>query len=126
MSLDVYLHTPITKPADECSCPHCEGHGQVGGETVYDANITHNLGAMAREAGVYAAMWRPDENGMVTAADLIAPLEAGLALLEDDPDRFRAMNPPNGWGSYDGLVRFVRRYLTACRENPTATVVVSR
>ena len=126
MSLDVYLHTPITKPADECSCPFCEGHGQEGGAEVFSANITHNLGGMAREAGEYAAMWRPDENGMRTASDLIAPLEAGLAALEADPDRFMAMNPENGWGSYDGLVRFVRRYLEACRENPECTVYACR
>lgn len=123
MSLDVYLLSPGINH-ERCACPHCDG--DVEGETVYEANITHNLNSMAEAAGIYAALWRPDENGMATAADLIAPLDFGLALLLGDPGRFEAMNPPNGWGSYDGLVSFVRRYLAACRENPTCTVEVSR
>ena len=28
---------------------------------VFSANITHNLGKMADEAGIYKALWRPDE-----------------------------------------------------------------
>lgn len=29
-------------------------------------------------------------------------LDAVITQLEADPERFRAMNPPNGWGCYDG------------------------
>lgn len=93
---------------------------------VYDDNITHNLGAMAREAGVYLALWRPDEVGITTAAQLIEPLRAGLETLEGDPERFKKFNPKNGWGSYDGLVSFVRNYLAACIEHPGATVRACR
>lgn len=107
MSLDVYL-TAI-RPT-----------------TVYDRNITHNLGAMAKEAGVYEHLWHPDEIGVTKAQQLIAPLTAALTLLRVDPDRFRALNPENGWGSYDGLVSFVSEYLTACVENPDADIRVSR
>jgi hypothetical protein len=89
---------------------------------VYDANITHNLGEMAGAAGIYQHLWRPEEVGITTAAQLIEPLRAGLSVLESGPERFRQYNPSNGWGSYDGLVRFVREYLEACEENPEATV----
>lgn len=126
MSLDVYLTTPITKPQDECACPHCPGHGQVGGDTVFSANITHNLNTMADAAGIYGVLWRPAENGVATAQDLIAPLEEGLTTLNADPERFYAMNPANGWGSYDGLLAFVKDYLRACRENPECEVRVCR
>ncbi len=30
---------------------------------VYSANITHNLGEMADKAGIYYALWRPEEKG---------------------------------------------------------------
>lgn len=30
----------------------------------YHANITHNLGKMAEAAGIYHALWRPDEIGI--------------------------------------------------------------
>lgn len=92
----------------------------------YSANITHNLGQMAAEAGIYKALWRPEEIDITTAAQLIQPLSDGLALLEADPARFKAFNPPNGWGDYDGLVTFVRDYLRACKAWPAAIVEVSR
>ena len=90
---------------------------------VFEGNITHNLGRMAAEAGLYTYLWRPYVH---VAQDLIKPLEAGLGLLKSNPKRFKAFNPENGWGDYDGLVKFVERYLEACRENPDATIEVSR
>lgn len=107
MSLDVYL--TAVRPT-----------------TIYDRNITHNLNRMAGEAGVYEHLWRPDEIGVTKAAQLIEPLRAGLAKLIAEPDRFRAFNPANGWGDYEGLVAFVQEYLHACEENPDADVSVSR
>jgi hypothetical protein len=93
---------------------------------VYECNITHNLNRMADEAGVYKHLWRPDEIGVTTAHELIEPLRAGLARLESDPERFKKLNPENGWGSYEGLVNFVTEYLAACEAHPEATVRVSR
>lgn len=93
---------------------------------VFDSNITHNLGKMADKVGIYYHLWRPDEIGIHKAEQLIEPLERGLKFLLDDPDRFRAFDPANGWGDYDGLVRFVDGYLTACRENPDADVRANR
>lgn len=95
-------------------------------DEVYSRNITHNLNKMAAEAGIYAALWRPDESGFTHAQQLIAPLEQGLALLKSDPDRFRQFNPENGWGTYESLLDFVADYLHACREWPSASVEVSR
>ena len=107
MSLDVYL--TAVRPT-----------------TVFDYNITHNLNKMADAAGIYQHLWRPDELNITRAEQLIAPLTDGLALLENDPERFRQFNSPNGWGDYDGLVVFVRAYLDACKQNPDAEVSVSR
>lgn len=93
---------------------------------VYAANITHNLGTMANDAGIYQHLWRPEELGITYARDLIEPLQTGLRLLVSDPDRFRKHEPDNGYGTYDGLVRFVRAYLWACVDSPDAEVRVSR
>jgi hypothetical protein len=92
---------------------------------IYDANITHNLGRMAREAGIYDCLWHPSEAGITKASQLIEPLRAGLALLKSDPARFEAFNAPNGWGLYKHFVPFVERYLAACEENPDADVEAS-
>jgi hypothetical protein len=94
--------------------------------TVYEANITHNLGAMANEAGIYQHLWRPEEIGITKAAQLIEPLRAGLALLKTEPQRFEKHNAPNGWGLYEHFVPFVENYLAACEEHPDAARHVSR
>jgi len=93
---------------------------------VYWANITHNLGQMAEEAGIYKALWRPDEIGITHAAQLIEPLRAGLSLLKSDPARFEKFNAPNGWGMYEHFIPFIEKYLEACQANPDAEVSVSR
>jgi hypothetical protein len=95
-------------------------------ETVYSANITHNLNKMAEEAMLYNCLWRPDKHGITHAHQLIPLLKVGLSLLQSEPERFEAFNPSNGWGDYDGLVRFVAAYLTACEQYPSAEVSVSR
>lgn len=93
---------------------------------VFDYNITHNLGSMADKAGLYYAMWRPDEKGWKVAKDLIKPLEAGVKKLKADPAGYKEMNPDNGWGSYDGLLHFAEAYLQACTDYPEAEIEVSR
>lgn len=89
-------------------------------------NITHNLGKMAVEAGIYDALWRPDENGFKHASEIIAPLEAGLAVLKADPRRFKKFDDSNGWGTYRQFVPFVEEVLEACKANPDAEIEVSR
>lgn len=94
--------------------------------TVFHANITHNLNQMADAAGIYAVLWRPNEHGVTEAAQLIEPLRVGLQLLKAKPEHFKQFNPPNGWGDYDGFVEFVAEYLRACETWPSARVEVWR
>lgn len=107
MSLDVYLEA--VRPTG-----------------VYWDNITHNLGVMAKEAGLYEALWRPDEVPIDSAAFLAVHLREGLARLKAEPERYRKLNPENGWGSYERLVEFVEKYIAACEANPDARIRVSR
>lgn len=93
---------------------------------VYSANITHNLGAMAGEAGIYEYLWRPEEIGITKAKQLIEPLAAGLEKMKADPIKFAAFNATNGWGTYKQFVPWIERYLQACRENPEADVTTDR
>ena len=95
-------------------------------DTVFNANITHNLTAMADAAGLYRVLWRPDELGITKACALIEPLRTGLLKLLGDPAGFRALNPSNGWGTYESLVDFVTKYHAACLEHPDAVIGVSR
>ncbi len=95
-------------------------------DEVFSANITHNLTTMADEAGIYKCLWRPDELGMTKAKQLIAPLRFGLELMQREPERFKKLNPSNGWGSYDRFVPWIAKYLAACEEYPEADVRVCR
>ena len=95
-------------------------------ETVYDANITHNLGKMASEAGIYEALWRPEEIGKTNASEIVELLEKGLTDLKSKPEYFEQFNSPNGWGMYENFVLFVEKYLEACKEYPEADIYVSR
>lgn len=100
----------------------------LGKETdeVYCSNITHNLGTMAAQAGLYEVLWRPEEIGITKAKDMVSKLALGLNTLKDNPSKYKEYNPVNGWGDYEGLVNFVDNYLTACIEYPEADVNVSR
>lgn len=95
-------------------------------DIVFDANITHNLGQMAEVAGLYRALWRPEDLGFVRARELVDPLVNGLSRLEEMPDHFRKFDPTNGWGTYETLVEFVRNYLRACTQYPDAKIDISR
>lgn len=94
--------------------------------SIFEQNITHNLGAMAKEAGIYMHLWRPDELGITKAGELILPLKKGLKLMKSNPKRFKSLNPKNGWGSYDRFVPWIERYIEACEDYPDADVEVSR
>lgn len=93
---------------------------------VFTANVTHNLAEMADKAGIYKHLWRPEELGITHARELIDPLCEGLKKMKADPDGFRELNPPNGWGSYDRFVPWIEEYISACEKNPDAEISISR
>jgi len=111
MSLNVHLELSIDTGGPE---PH-----RV---EFFSGNITHNLNEMADAAGIYKALWHPDEVGITVASDLITPLTSGLEKMRSEPEQMRQHNPPNGWGTYEGLMRFVDEYLEACVAHPKADV----
>ena len=92
---------------------------------IFRGNYTHNVGKMASAAGIYQAVWRPEELGITLAGQLIEPLRAGVEKMESDPDKFKKLNPANGWGSYAPFLAWLKEYLAACEENPLAEVSVS-
>lgn len=108
MSLDIFLRSPAED------------------KVLFSANITHNLGTMAKEADLYKYLWRPEENGVEYARQLLSPLAMAIFSMEDDPQRFKDFNAKNGWGTYDDFLPWLRKLLDACLEYPTALIWVSR
>jgi hypothetical protein len=115
MSLDIDLITP------QCDC--C---GR-GGDSVFETNITHNLTTMARAAGIYEIVWRPEQcDDVSVAGDIVDRLSAGIRELDGNQDKYEAYNAENGWGLYKHFVPFLEQYRDACVKYPTATIEVSR
>ena len=141
MSLDVYLVKKYKKIDLETN------ESEIINETLYTANITHNMTKMADACGLYDVLWRPyrlDSNWdpkleknsdkeyefesavTVKAAELIETLEKGLEELENNPEKYKKFNPENGWGTYATLVNFTKKYITACKKYPTSIVETCR
>jgi len=93
---------------------------------IYSANVTHNLTEMADAAGIYYAIWRPEEKGYNLAKEIVRPLANGLKKLKSRPSYFKKFDPPNGWGSYEYFVPFVENYLAACKKYPNSKISVDR
>lgn len=110
MSLDVYLIDPNQEEDDN---------------ELYWANITHNLNKMAEEAGIYKALWHPEDIGAKHAKDIIEIVEEGLIDIIRRPGHYQKFNSPNGWGTYRHFIPFVAKYLIALKEHPEAIIVVS-
>lgn len=93
---------------------------------VFGKNITHNLGEMADKAGIYYALWRPEEKGWDKAIDIVPVLEKGLDKLKKKPDYYKKFDSPNGWGTYKHFVSFVEEVLENCKKYPNAAIYASR
>ena len=120
MSLDVYLSRKRYLSYDKGETYIEED------EEVYWANITHNLNKMAMKAGIYYALWRPEEINCKYAKDIVPYLTKGLKYLKTAPEKYSKFNSPNGWGLYEHFVPFVEDYLNACIEYGDFKIEVSR
>lgn len=84
-------------------------------------NMTNNVAPMWRAAGA------PVHDFHGELAHICLPvLRDAIAKMQADPDTFRAMNPENGWGSYEGCLAFLRELADDFEAHPRATVVVGR
>ena len=97
---------------------------------IFSINITHNLIEMASEAGLYQCLWHPEQevppSNKVIANQLIKPLATGLFNLKNNPEKFKKLNPVNGWGTYEGFIQSVSEIYEACLEHPKANVKIYR
>lgn len=122
MSLDIYFYN---RAKEKKECFHCGSEYWIS-EELFSQNITHNLGKMAQEAGIYDVVWRPDENGIDSPKEMIDALERGINLMKADPARFKKFDAPNGWGTYEHFMPWLYNLLSACKEYPDAEIRVSR
>lgn len=88
-----------------------------------DWNYTSNVSGMWRRA-------MPETDGLYgfdgkQAGEVLPALVRGIRDMEDNPAPYRAMNPSNGWGSFDSQLAALRELADAFRAAPKAIVRVS-
>lgn len=73
-------------------------------DTGLDWNYTYNIQAMTAKAGLRSLM---ELDGCSTrqAAHILSSV---IHNMEATPDEYRALNPKNGWGDYDGFLERLR------------------
>lgn len=103
--------------------PGCEGCGCAGHE-LGDWNLTYNLSPMLRAAGFPG--WREvvgnDLDPRPTGKRVADVMEPVITELLAHPAKYKAMNPENGWGSYDLAVKALSDCVEVLRAHPDAVV----
>ena len=103
MGVDLYLR--------ETPCETC-GHQRED----FEINYTYNA----------APMWYriyPDDHHMVdidgmTGEEAYPKLVFAREFMEKNKDELKNLEPPNGWGSYQGFYDFITKCIQACIDNP--------
>jgi hypothetical protein len=107
VSADIYI-----------SAPHCcDAHGH---------NITHNLAAMFRAAGVnWRDYYEHDGNGGRTAAEMLPEVVTAYCNLRAYPEDYKHLEAENGWGLLTHAVDFLERLMRDLARHPDGIVSVS-
>jgi len=78
---------------------------------LHSVNITHNLNEMAKAAGLYEVLWKPEDLGITFASQMVERLEKGIKKLVENPDKYKAFNPRET-GNY-----IKEQFCRHCRQN---------
>jgi hypothetical protein len=93
------------------------------GRYIREWNYTSNTNRMVNAALTFphdspSETWWRILDGLSGEAGRVF-LQAIILELESDPERFRGMNPTNGWGDYDTLLIVLRDMRDAVPDWPT-------
>lgn len=124
MSWDAYLRAVVD--GNEFTIPGCEWN--------YTHNCNRMMATVLEENGAkvdhhwlighMGGSWFEmlDKMSGVSGSQFLGLVISGL---ESNPDKFRAMNPSNGWGSYDGVLAVLRKMKAASDKYPSARWSIS-
>lgn len=107
------------------------------GHTEGEWNYTHNTNGMANlaldasyeQVSVFEEVFRPGRLSWWKRLDTLdgptgaAMLDGIIRAMESDPEKYRALNPPNNWGDYDSFLKVLRDMRDAVPEWPTSWTV---
>jgi hypothetical protein len=99
----------------DLECAHCKSE-------IVSKNYTHNVIPMWEKAGCYEALYKSDGD---LASGIIPWLRSAVEAMEANPEEYIALNPENGWGSYDTALPWLKELLAECIAHPDAVIRVS-
>jgi len=84
-----------------------------------EKTVTDPDGKLYNDCFVMGA-WLPGHGDIKppTARRVAKVLRAMAFEMRHRPDAYRAMNPANGWGDYDGALRYIESFAEACETAP--------
>lgn len=90
---------------------------------VGDYNYTYNCSTMFYEA-------LPGDKGIrgldgMTGEQAYLYLLAGVKHMQANPEWHKQHNPSNGWGSYEGALKFLAKMCQTAKINPDAEISAS-
>ena len=107
MSLDVWLTETVT----------------IKDSVVVSKNITHNLGEMWRQLGVYDALYN---SAGKKAKDVLPVMREGLRLMVENPGKYKRFSATNGWGTYEQALPWLIELVAEFEEHPNGVIGISK
>ncbi len=146
MSLDVYIKFKKRRKENYfLTHPYSYDHLSKADEENYTdeeewwTNITHNLGTMADHIPIkdviakianvtlYDVCWHPEYVWEHPTTDLLLPcLIEGISYMVAHRKELLQYESENGWGTYNGFMKFLLNYKQACEDNQNCLIEASR
>jgi len=111
MSLD--LSIPIGE-VEELVCHHCDQPYKF--QETASFNYTYNASRMWYAASPESKQMIPIEG--MTGEESLKILKPAYKEMLNNPDKYKLLEPSNGWGSYATFLTFVWQLIQAAEDNP--------
>lgn len=89
---------------------------------IFDGNITYNLAPMYYKC-IDKEIGFKKLNGM-NCMEALPILNNAIADLIEHKEEYVKLNPDNGWGSYDELLKLLKDMRSCCEENKDGEIEV--
>lgn len=93
-------------------------------EVLHALDVTYNLSPMLDRANLLEVLFA-EGAGSLMAFQLVGPLQRGLTGMINEPAEYEALDPQNGWGSFEVFMSDLLGLFLACRRHPNAVVKIS-
>jgi hypothetical protein len=98
----------------KCEC--CNNYDEA-----FSGNMTYNVSPMYYEALGEEGLRGLDEK---KCSEVVEYLRKGIKEMKSNPEKYKKMNPSNGWGSYEGALELLEKIFIECIKNPDYLIYI--